>query len=172
MKGTARRMLLLAVATAGLLGVTAPASLAAVSASAQAPASISGAQAQAITIQAVSTSGRATKKIVCAISVSKPNYESPSHKKVVTVGVVACSSRVAGIAFTLILTKDHSPVAKRGFASLGSKRKVGDVSYSCPTNRTHEYGGVMCGTVVFPPGYEPHTGSFAVASGQAHLRCR
>lgn len=171
MKGTARRMLLLAVATAGLLGVTAPASIASVSASAQAPASISGTQAQTITIQAVSTADRA-KKIVCAISVSKPNYESPSHRKVATVGVVACSSRVAGIAFSLILTKDHSPVAKRGFASLGSKRKVGDVSYSCPTNRTHEYGGVMFGTVVFPPGYEPHTGSFAVASGQAHLRCR
>ena len=95
MKGTARRMLLLAVATAGLLGVTAPASIASVSASAQAPASISGTQAQTITIQAVSTADRA-KKIVCAISVSKPNYESPSHRKVATVGVVACSSRVVG----------------------------------------------------------------------------
>lgn len=172
MKGTARRMLLLAVTTAGLFGVIAPARIASVPASAQAPASKSAAQAQTATIQAVFTGGRAKTKIVCAIAVSKPNYETPSHRKVATAGVVACSSRVVGIAFSFVLTKDLRPVAKRGFASLGSKRKVGDVSYSCPTNRTHRYGGVMFGTVVFPPGYEPHTGSFAVASGQAHLRCR
>ena len=168
-KGSARTLLLLVAAVAALLAVMAPAGVA----SAQTRDGTSGPQAST-TIQAVLTNslGKKIGKIVCTGAVSKPNYESPSHKKVATAGVVLCSSRVAGIAFTLILTKDLSPVAQRGFAGLGSKRKVGDVSYSCPTNRVHRYGGVMLGTVVFPPGYVPHSGTFALASPQAHLRCR
>jgi hypothetical protein len=164
-------MTLLAAAAAALIAVTAPGG----AASAQTRGESSGTPASA-TIQAVFTGavpvGHERPRIVCHIGASKPNFESTSHKKIATAGAVLCSSRVAGIAFSLLLTKDLKAVAKRGFATLGSRQAHGLVSYACPTNRVHRYAGLMFGTVVFPPGYEPQKGSFAVTSLPAHLRCR
>ncbi len=124
-------------------------------------------------IQAVYTGhAKSPGKIVCHAAVGRPNYFSPSHRSIATAAGVLCSSRVAGITFSLILTQDLHAVKQRVYASLGARSAQGVATYRCPTNRTHRYQGVMFGAVVFPPGYTPHERTFATASLPAHLRCR
>jgi hypothetical protein len=158
-----RALLLLAAAAAMLLAVAAPVGTA--SAQARAPAS-------SFTVQAVFTGSKAPGRIVCHGGPSRPYYILPNHKSIATAGVVQCSSRVAGISFSLLLTKDLKAVAKKAVATLGKKRAAGAATYKCPTDRTHRYAGVMFGLIVFPPGYTPHERTFAVQSLPAHLRCR
>lgn len=125
------------------------------------------------TIQAVYTGhGKSAGRIVCAAAVSKPRFFLPNHKSIATVGVISCSSRVAGIAGTVIITKDNRPVKKKGFANLAKKRAQAVATYKCATSRTFKYNGVLLGTVVFPPGFTPHIGHLAALSSAAHLRCR
>jgi hypothetical protein len=166
-RGKVRGLLLLAATAATLLAVAAPAGAA--SAQTREPAA-------SFTVQAVftgaGTGSRVPGRIVCHGGPSRPYYILPNHRSIATAGVVQCSSRVAGISFSILLTKDFKVAAKKGVATLGKKRAAGAATYKCPTNRTHRYAGVMFGLIVFPPGYTPHERTFAVQSLPARLRCR
>jgi hypothetical protein len=135
---------------------------------AQAPQAGSGSG----TVEAVYT-GKAQRpgRIVCHIGVSTPHFFLPSDRSVGSAAFVHCSSKVAGIAFALVMTRDGTPVAHRSGQSLGSRIAAGFVSYRCPIGRAHTYITGMAGTVVFPPGYEPQSKSFALASPPARVRC-
>ena len=166
-RASVRGLLLLLAAAAALLGVCGPAATASAQTSQQ-PGSLT----LTAVLSGPPAGGRAPGRIVCHAAVSRPHFAVPSHRDIATAGAVQCSSRVAGISFSILLTRDSKAVAKHQSATVGRKRLAGAAFYKCPTNRTYRYAGVMVGVVVFPPGYTPHERTFALLSLPARLRCR
>jgi hypothetical protein len=100
--------------------------------------------------------------------------DSPSviHNSMDGVGEVFCSEEVASIGINTTLYKDSRIAAGSDDGCVDNAACAGEASVSCKAgDGNHEWKTTMTGTVVFPPGYVPHSETKGAASATVKIYC-
>lgn len=107
--------------------------------------------------------------ITCHAAVTSPAIAGNTAQ---AVGSVSCSSAVASLNIFVALFRDNVEV-KSASTILALRSYIFAIpKYTCKTAlHIHHFFASMSATIVFPPGYVPHSRLVTLASGTSSLAC-
>ena len=148
----------ISVCTLMLLAGFAPSSSAAVKSRASGPA------ASTVT---PALKGVGPTVIICTAKANNPHNSTHVRGTVNFVGSINCTAPVASLHMTLTLSFDGFPVASKPKSNAGRASISNNVAAGCSSGG---WQGSTVGTVTFPPGYTPHSGTVS-ASNEQSITC-
>jgi hypothetical protein len=148
----------ISVCTLMLLAGFAPSSSAAVHSRASGPAASTATPA---------LKGVGPTIITCTAKANNPHNSTHVGGTVNFVGSINCTAPVAALHMTLTLSFDGFPVGSIPKSNAGRASISNNVAAACSSGG---WQGSTVGTVIFPPGYTPHSGP-VFASNEQSISC-
>lgn len=106
--------------------------------------------------------------ITCSYNVNYPHRSGHVPGTINVTANTSCSAPVSSISMDVGLALDWTLVGAQRFSNSGKSFLDGNAAVPCVSGY---YRGIATTTVVFPPGYNPPTGSGTVLSPEVSIIC-
>jgi hypothetical protein len=122
----------------------------------------------AMLVGAPPTSAAAQTTITCTLAIQNPHNSSHVPGTVNVVATWACTAPVSELSIDVQLFLDGVQVGQGSNANAGSAALQANAAATCVPG---QYFGTAQGSVVFPPGFVPPSGSASVQSPTVLISC-